>query len=108
MPPTRSGVYYDLSESPYTFECRGIRYYFSTPRHMERFLDLFMEREEVMTRTMSKRVGITEVDMRVAADLQLYRQIETRGFHVVLVKTGEVVTCREHLRLDGLRPSKSV
>lgn len=113
---SRNGVFYRLIESPWRATRHGLTFYFSSRQHYDRFIREVDARESRMTETMSRRVGCL-TDMRLPAAVQLYRQVETRGFLVkaphglAAPQYGEgrfeevYVTCLEHLLLDGLRPS---
>lgn len=102
---SRNGVYYDLKASPWVYARNGLRFYFSTETHYNRFLREVDKRERQMTNTMSQRIGCF-VDMRLPASVQLYRQVETRGCYIKIndLVERDGVTCLEHLRLDGLIP----
>lgn len=110
--PSRNGVYYNLEESPWRVSRHGMILYFSTETHYNRFLREIDKRERQMTSTMSNRIGCF-VNMEVPACIQLYRQVEQRGFLIyfdrtilltngVQVESGVYATCLEHLELDGL------
>ena len=89
-------------------------FYFSSETHYNRFLREVDKRERQMTETMSHRVGCF-VNMEIPACVQLYRQVEQRGFLVridliidnVVYGKGVYATCLEHLELDGLMPRLS-
>lgn len=104
---SRYGVYYDLYESPFKTRRDGIVYHFSSELHRNRFERDVFERERIMSRSMGKRIGCWKIDMRIPAALQLYRQVETRGFLIFLESEDVYVTCLEHLELSGPVP-KSV
>lgn len=103
MPPTRNGVYHDLSETPWTYELQTreqrIVFHFATRGHWLKFGDLLPQRVAAMNATMGKRIGVP-VDMEAAAALQLYRQVESFGFRVEV--DGETWP-RENLEFAGLR-----
>lgn len=101
---SRSGVFYDLSASPWVFERNGIVFWFSTARLHGRFVSLVAEAERKLCASMSARVGC-RIDMSAAADVQLYIRTETRGFRVSI--DGEVATCPDQVVFDGPRPSVS-
>lgn len=113
---SKNGVYYDLFTSPWRVTRYGLTFCFSSQCHYDRFLREVDARETRMTETMSHRVGCL-VDMRLAACVQLYRQVEQRGFLMripdgLFVDTQgdgrfeEVwITCPDLLGLDGLRAS---
>lgn len=79
---TSQGVCYDLEETPYRYEWRGITYCFSSIPHMNKFKREVRKRELWLNDSLSRRFGVT---MRVdeVADIQLYRQVESRGFYVI-------------------------
>lgn len=83
MPPTRNGVFHELVDSPFSYETCGMEFRFSSQRHLDRFREQLVARQVAMSATMSKRIGC-EVDMSSVAALQLYRQVETFGFMVVV------------------------
>lgn len=100
MGVSRYGVWFDLDESPYSVYRHGMEFKFSTKGHADRFRLLVSERENKMGAELARRVGCKSVDMDIPACIQLYRQLETRGFLIII--GGERVTCAEHLRLSGL------
>lgn len=112
--PSRNGIYYNLIESPWKLSRHGMIFYFSSETHYNRFLREVDKRERQMTETMSHRVGCF-VNMEIPACVQLYRQVEQRGFLVgidliidnVVYRKGVYATCLEHLELDGLMPRLS-
>lgn len=100
MGASRYGVWYDLDASPYSVYRHGMEFKFSSSTHADRFRLLVSEREEKMGRELARRVGCKSVDMDIPACIQLYRQLETRGFLILIGE--ERVTCAGHLRLSGL------
>lgn len=82
MSVTKNGICYDLRESPYYYEWRGLIYYFSSAGHLKKFKSDVRKKELWLNDSFNKRFKFTfYVD--VLADLQLYRQIETRGFRII-------------------------
>lgn len=100
MGVSRYGIWYDLDSSPYSVYRHGLEFKFSSSTHADRFRLLVSEREEKMGRELARRVGCKSVDMDIPACIQLYRQLETRGFLILIGE--ERVTCAGHLRLSGL------
>lgn len=100
MEASKYGVWYDLDASPYSVYRHGMTFKFSSSSHASRFRLLVSEREEKMGREMARRVGCESVDMSIPASIQLYRQLETRGFLIIIGE--ERVTCVGRLRLNGL------
>lgn len=78
---TKNGVCYDLPNSPFVYEWRGMAYFFSSRNHMEKFLREVRKREEWLNDSLSRRFKCT-VYLPILADVQLYTQIETRGFYI--------------------------
>ena len=79
MAMTSHGVCYNLHESPYTFEWRGFVYFFSSEPHRAKFVRNLRKREEWLDDSLSRRFRCT-VHLPILADVQLYSQVETRGF----------------------------
>lgn len=82
MPATRGGVYYDLRESPITYSWRGLTYFFSSENHRAKFIRDLRKKEMWLRDSLSRRFRVTVMLDEMAA-LQLYTQVETRGFLVV-------------------------
>ena len=82
MPLTKHGVCYNLEESPYFFEWRGLTYYFSSPHHLKKYKNEVRAKELWLNDSFNKRFKLTFY-VETLADLNLYRQIESRGFRVV-------------------------
>lgn len=81
--PTRRGVFYDLSKSPYKIEQMGFTFYFSSKLHRNNFKQRLPETEERFLQRMKKQYGLTFTRSIIPA-LYLYRLIETRGFRVLM------------------------
>lgn len=77
---TRNGVCYDLPNSPYTFEWRGIVWFFSSNAHRSKFIHGVRDRELWLDDSLSRRFRCT-IHLPIVADVQLYTQIEKRGFY---------------------------
>ena len=78
---TKSGVCYELSESPFKVSHGVFTYYFSSYTHMLKFKRKMVERIDWLNDSFSKRFKVKVVAPELAM-LQLYMQIEKRGFHV--------------------------
>ena len=106
---SKNGIWYTLADSPWNvvrfYDDVTLWFYFSSETHYNRFKREVEKCEQRMTYTMSKRIGCF-IDMRIPAAIQLYRQVENRGFYVVdETKFSEAVeyTCLDQLELDGLK-----
>ena len=78
---SRNGVCYDLQSSPYKYEWRGMVFFFSSESHRSKFIRNLREKELWLDDSLSRRFKCT-VHLPILADIQLYTQIETRGFYV--------------------------
>lgn len=95
---TKSPVCYDLRKSQWTYDSHGYRFYFSTAKHRDKFWREQDKRVEWLTDSMSRRFHFY-VDCTLLALMQLYMQIEGRGFFVVDTKLGVVYESPEELRM---------
>lgn len=79
---TPHGVCYDIENSPYTAEWERFMFHFSSPFHRRKFREQVKVKVDWLNDSFSRRfhMGMT---MDLVAVLNLYRQIETRGFYVV-------------------------
>lgn len=100
--PTKNGIEYDLIRSPYKCMWDGYDFYFSSPRHLAKFKDSLHGRIGWLNDSFSRRFHV-DVDARCLAVLQLYMQVETRGFRIYDSVAEEWLTCPENTTLDGLR-----
>ena len=94
------GVAYRLEDSPFIVERFGIVYHFSSLKHKEKFIENVRIKEDWLCDSLSRRFHFM-IDARLIADMQLYLQIEKRGFYVVI--DSEVIKCPSELVLDGMR-----
>lgn len=88
------GVCYDVANSPYAYDFRGLRFRFSSMKHLERFRDQLPVKREWLADSLGRRFHVT-IDADALAALQLYSQVEKRGYHVEVSLPGEVRICRE-------------
>lgn len=79
---TNQGVCYDLTDTPYVVEHNGIIWHFSSVPHRNKFRREVRKRELWLNDSLTKRFGCTMM-LDLVADIQLYKQVETRGFYVV-------------------------
>lgn len=98
---TKNGVCYDLEKSPFICDTPYFTFRFSSARHLAKFKENVDDRRGWLTDSMSRRFHF-HIDMAIAAELQLYIQCETRGFHVA-THDGAVFRCAENIRLNGLK-----
>lgn len=79
---TPQGVCYDLEDTPYTFEWRGVFWHFSSAPHLSKFRREVRKRELWLNDSLTRRFFVN-IHMDIVADIQLYCQIESRGFYIV-------------------------
>lgn len=79
---SKNGVCYNLPETPFIYEWRGLRYHFSSASHRDKYVDNVRKKEMWINDSLSRRFKCT-VDLPLLADIQLYTQVESRGFYVV-------------------------
>lgn len=56
-------------------------FFFSTEHHRAKFIREIRAREEWLDDSLSRRFRVT-VHLPILADVQLYSQVETRGFYI--------------------------
>ena len=98
MEKTKNGVVYNVGESDYKVLRNGYLFRFSSQKHKEKFVENVRIKEEWLCDSLSRRFKV-KIDAKLVADFQLYIQIETRGFHVENVESGEVYKCRTDVQL---------
>lgn len=79
--PTKYGVYYDLKESEYEALAGGLLFVFSSKAHLEKFRRDLVKKQAWLSDSLSRRFGVP-VQADKLATVQLYQQIEKRGFLV--------------------------
>lgn len=89
---TANGVVYDVANSPFTCQRHGIEYRFSSGKHMAKFMRDVFKREEWLSDSLSRRFKV-EFDATLVADLQWYAMVETRGYSIRILDSGEELTC---------------
>lgn len=100
---TKYGVCYDLSESPFACSTAHFEYRFSSAKHMQKFADNLQARKDWLNDSLSRRFHVS-VEVDILAELQLYMQTETRGFHVT-DERGRTWLSAENMLLSGLKVS---
>lgn len=102
--PTKNGIVYRLTDSPYKCTWRGLVFFFSSALHLKKFQDKLNGRIEWLNDSMARRFHFS-VEVDYIAVLQLYCQVETRGFAVYDEGIGRWYDCRENITLRGMRIS---
>lgn len=78
---TRNGVCYNLGCTPFHAEVGGYDFAFSSRTHLESFLRKAKVKTEWLNDSLSRRFHVV-VKADELALVQLYQQVETRGFRV--------------------------
>lgn len=106
MTQTKNGVVYTLHDSPFVVSWGVYKFYFSSAVHMEKFKAKLDIRSNWLNDSMSRRFHFT-VDVEPIAIMQLYCQVETRGFLVYDVQAERYYVCQENIILHGMTISES-
>lgn len=83
MSLTKSGVEYNLAISKFIYKWGNFRFHFSSQTHLNKFALNVRKRIEWLDDSLSRRFKfiIKSEDLSI---FQLYHQIETRGFYIVM------------------------
>lgn len=103
---TRNGICYDLENSPYYIKLKECTLFFSSQYNKDRFLQKEKIERDRINKSLGKRFK-TNFNVDYLAFINLYAQIEKRGFYI-LTKKGDKITCLEHLKFVGLKIRKNV
>lgn len=95
---TRNGVEYRLEKSPFVYEMHGVKFYFSSKPHLNKFVNFMPDYVLKMMEKFKERYGF-ECYFETLFMLMAYSKIETRGFCIEY--EGRKFTCREQVALDG-------
>lgn len=79
---TKSGVCYQLEDSPFYYDYDEFRFYFSSNTHRNNFIKKLPIKRDWLIDSLSRRFHVAICCGLVAA-FQLYTQVESRGFYVV-------------------------
>lgn len=96
---TRNGIVYNLKKSPYIVEENGIKFYFSSKNHMEKFKENLDDNRNTLGYSLHKRFK-TWLLCNELYDIVLYSKIETRGFLVSI--EGNDYICQKEIVLSGV------
>lgn len=99
---TRSGVCYEVCDSPFYQDWKGYRFYFSSEVHRRNFFNKACIREEWLSDSLSRRFHF-KIDASLIAVFQLYHQIETRGFFVIDDEGHEFTCLSEISMVSGMK-----
>lgn len=105
--PTKNGVEYNLNESPYKCAWRGLEFFFSSAIHLQKFQDKLETRIDWLNDSMTRRFHFS-VEVDYIAVIQLYCQVETRGFLIFDNDKSRWYDCRENITLRGTTISANV
>lgn len=103
---TKNGVVYDLSNTPFIGTYGQYDFAFSSATHLIKFNDKIGIRVTWLNDSFSKRFHVT-IDVCILAVIQLYMQVETRGFRIYDNARGRCYLCAENIILHGLTVNES-
>ena len=99
--PTKNGIVYRLTDSPYRCTWRGMVFFFSSALHLHKFHDKLEARIDWLNDSMTRRFHFG-VEVDYIAVIQLYCQVETRGFLIFDSEKSRWYDCRENITLRGM------
>lgn len=95
---TRNGVEYRLEKSPYMYEINGIKIFFSSKSHLNKFISFMPLYVLEMMDKFKERYGFN-CYFETLFILMAYARIETRGFYIEY--EGRCFNCQDQLALGG-------
>ena len=105
--PTKNGIEYNLNASSYKCTWRNLEFFFSSPLHLKKFQDKMETRIEWLNDSMKRRFHFS-VEVDYIAVIQLYCQVETRGFLIYDTDKSRWYDCRENITLRGMTINANV
>lgn len=106
---TKNGIEYNLIKSPYYVRInqvsinREIQLFFSSQRNALKFSEKYKDYVYEFNLKYSLKFKI-DVDLTLVAVINLYHQIEHRGFYITI--DGSEFTCLNIIKLNGLKMTK--
>lgn len=85
MPCTKRGIYHNLYESKYVASNSDVTFYFSSRLYLNKFIERYSG-ERIKFKNKIKPIN-TNLNMDILSDINLYKEIEKRGFRVTLFGT---------------------
>lgn len=99
--PTKNGIEYNLNVSPYKCTWRELEFFFSSALHLQKFQGKMETRIDWLNDSMTRRFHFS-VEVDYIAVIQLYCQVETRGFLIYDNDKSRWYDCRENITLRGM------
>lgn len=96
---TDYGVCYDVDNSPFQVERHGLTFKFSSVKHRDKFVQDVRKREDWLCDSLSRRFKVA-FDARLLACVQLYTQVEKRGFYIEDME-GRSYGCSTEMAFNG-------
>lgn len=97
---TDYGVCYDVDNSPFQVERHGLTFKFSSVKHRDKFVQDVRKREDWLCDSLSRRFKVA-FDARLLACVQLYTQVEKRGFYIEDME-GRSYGCSSEMNFSGM------
>lgn len=86
MPATERGIYHNLRESEYVASNGEVTLHFSSKLYLRKFIERCKNNRCKFKKRVERKEEEIPLNFDVLADLLLYEDIETRGFHVRINK----------------------
>ena len=100
MPATKDGIYHNLKETEYLISNGEVRLFFSSDVYRKKFLQRYKANREQFLKRIKRIAPNTTLNPEFLADIELYEEIEKRGFRVTM--KGVEMSCQD-LDLYALR-----
>ena len=83
---TKYGVSYDFSNAEFEARFDGVTFRFSSKSHLARFMEYASQHMRGVSSSLTRRFKYG-IEASILALFQYYRQVETRGFYVIVGDT---------------------
>lgn len=88
---TKNDIYLDIKESDYSFNFKGLSFFFSSKFYLKKFSDLVENYINEETLKLQNKYKM-KINMELYFMLVLYNKIEKRGFRVYDIETGKEIS----------------
>lgn len=78
---TKRGIYLKLNESEYKFSFKGLTFYFSSKKYLQKFVENLTNYIDFETEKFKVKYGIN-INFDTLFMISLYKKIEKRGFRI--------------------------
>lgn len=81
---TKRGIYHNLKESEYATSNGEVALFFSSQFYLGKFMSEYRYHRKVFRKRMNRAMKLEGLNTDLLADINLYKEIEKRGFRVEL------------------------